>query len=72
MSEIVWTHFSVRRTLRDAALIVVGSLVYAIGIDCFEVPNGLAAGDLPVSPPLRMQLLAAKAFLYLLACKPSR
>lgn len=33
-------------TLRDAALIVAGSLIYAIGIDCFEVPNGLAAGGL--------------------------
>ena len=33
-------------TLRDAALIVGGSLIYAVGIDCFEVPNGLAAGGL--------------------------
>ena len=35
-----------RRVLRDAALIVSGSLIYAIGLDCFEVPNGLAAGGL--------------------------
>ena len=28
----------------DATLIVVGSLLFAIGIDCFQVPNGLAAG----------------------------
>ena len=33
-------------TLRDAALIVAGSFIYALGIDCFEVPNGLAAGGL--------------------------
>ena len=33
-------------TLRDGALIVAGSLIYAVGIDCFEVPNGLAAGGL--------------------------
>jgi len=33
-------------TLRDGALIVAGSFIYALGIDCFEVPNGLAAGGL--------------------------
>ena len=40
------TGFEWRRLLREAAYILVGSLVYAIGIDCFEVPNGLAAGGL--------------------------
>lgn len=34
------------RVLRDAAYILVGSCIYAIGLDCFEVPNGLAAGGL--------------------------
>jgi uncharacterized membrane-anchored protein YitT (DUF2179 family) len=79
VSEIVWTHFSVRRTLRDAALIVVGSLVYAIGIDCFEVPNGLAAGGFTgiatityaiagsqgVSLPVGVQTIAMNALLLL-------
>lgn len=35
-----------RRTVRDAFLIFVGSVLYAVGVDCFEVPNGLAAGGL--------------------------
>lgn len=33
-----------RRVVRDAALIVVGSAVYAFGVDAFAVPEGLAAG----------------------------
>jgi uncharacterized membrane-anchored protein YitT (DUF2179 family) len=37
----------VRKTVvRDAFLICVGSFIYAVGIDCFEVPNGLAAGGI--------------------------
>ena len=40
------TGFEWRRLLKEAAYILVGSLVYAIGIDCFEAPNGLAAGGL--------------------------
>jgi uncharacterized membrane-anchored protein YitT (DUF2179 family) len=35
-----------RRLLKEAAFVLVGSLIYAIGIDCFEAPNGLAAGGL--------------------------
>lgn len=35
-----------RRLVRDALLIVGGSVLYAIGIDCFELPNGIAAGGL--------------------------
>ena len=30
--------------VRDALLIILGSAVFAVGVDCFEVPNGLAAG----------------------------
>lgn len=33
-----------RNIVRDSALIVVGAVIYAIGLNCFEVPNGLAAG----------------------------
>ncbi|MEY8437333.1 YitT family protein [Atopobiaceae bacterium 24-176] len=36
----------VRRILRDVALIVVGSALYAFGVDSFAVPEGLAAGGL--------------------------
>lgn len=39
MSDVDW-----RTLLRDGLLIVVGSLVFAIGVDCFEIPYGLAAG----------------------------
>lgn len=38
--------FNLRRLLKETFFIVVGSVVFAIGIDCFEVPNGLAAGGL--------------------------
>ncbi|WP_273397828.1 YitT family protein [Thermophilibacter mediterraneus] len=33
-----------RTVVHDAALIVVGSLIFAVGVDTFEIPNGLAAG----------------------------
>lgn len=33
-----------RNIVRDVALIAVGAIVYAIGLNCFEIPNGLAAG----------------------------
>ena len=39
MSSIPW-----RTVLHDAFLIVVGSLIFAVGVDMFEIPNGLAAG----------------------------
>jgi len=35
-----------RELLREGFLILSGSFIYAIGIDCFELPNGLAAGGL--------------------------
>ena len=39
MSRVPW-----RVVVRDALLIVLGSFVFAVGVDSFEVPNGLAAG----------------------------
>lgn len=41
MKKVDW-----RRCLKEAFLIVAGSFVFALGVDCFEVPNGLAAGGL--------------------------
>ena len=35
-----------REVSADAALILFGSLLFAFGLDCFEVPNGLAAGGI--------------------------
>ena len=31
-------------TVRDTFLIVFGCFLFAVGADCFEIPNGLAAG----------------------------
>ena len=39
MSRIPW-----RVALRDAALIITGSFVFAVDVDIFEIPHGLAAG----------------------------
>ena len=38
------TTSKLRIAVRDTFLIVVGSLIFAIGVDCFEIPYGLAAG----------------------------
>ena len=47
MSRVITrTPVPIAKLLKDAAYIFVGSLIYAIGVDCFEVPNGLAAGGL--------------------------
>lgn len=32
------------RAVRDTVIIAAGSLLFAVGLDCFELPNGLAAG----------------------------
>ena len=39
MSRVPW-----RTVVRDATLIVLGSAIFAVGVDCFEIPYGLAAG----------------------------
>lgn len=63
--------------VRDALLIVVGSLLFAVGVDCFQVPNGLAAGGITglatiinavgarmgVAIPIGLQGLVANALL---------
>lgn len=36
--------FMRRNLARDIALILVGSVVFAVGLNCFEIPNGIAAG----------------------------
>lgn len=36
--------FMRRNLARDIALIMAGSLIYAAGLNCFEIPNGIAAG----------------------------
>lgn len=68
---------------RDIALIIGGSLVFAIGVDCFEVPYGLAAGGVTGLAtvfqalasnagfylPVGVQTIAMNAFLLLLVIK---
>ena len=41
MRKLSW-----REVALDAALIFFGSLLFAFGLDCFEIPNGLAAGGI--------------------------
>lgn len=37
-------NYTKRNLTVDLVLIVLGSFIFAVGLDCFEVPNGLAAG----------------------------
>lgn len=37
---------NIRRLVREAFLITVGSFIFAVGLVAFEIPNGLAAGGL--------------------------
>lgn len=78
MNEDRW-----RMRLRDLALIVVGSAIFAVGVDCFEVPNGLAAGGVTglatvfyalagavgVYLPVGMQTIVMNALLLMLVVK---
>ena len=72
-----------RIRVRDFALIVLGSAVFAVGVDCFEVPNGLAAGGVTGLAtvfyalaqaagfylPVGMQTIAMNVLLMLLVIK---
>ncbi|MDO4849085.1 MAG: YitT family protein [Coriobacteriia bacterium] len=78
MAEDRW-----RVRLRDLALIIVGSAVFAVGVDCFEVPNGLAAGGITglatvfyalagaagIYLPVGIQTIVMNVFLLLLVVK---
>ncbi len=78
MTEDRW-----RVRLRDLALIIVGSAVFAVGVDCFEVPNGLAAGGITglatvfyalagaagIYLPVGIQTIVMNVFLLLLVVK---
>ena len=35
---------SKRNLARDGALVIVGTLLFAVGLNCFMEPNGLAPG----------------------------
>ena len=48
--------------VRDALLIILGSAVFAVGVDCFEVPNGLAAGGVTGLATLFYALAGAAGF----------
>ena len=72
-----------RVRLRDLALIVFGSAVFAVGVDCFEVPNGLAAGGVTglatvfyalgraagIALPVGVQTIVMNIFLLMLVIK---
>lgn len=66
-----------KNVLADAVLICLGCAIYAIGVDCFEIPNGIAAGGATglaqviqsvalrwgLRLPVGMQVLAMNALL---------
>lgn len=78
MTEDRW-----RVRLRDLALIIVGSAIFAVGVDCFEVPNGLAAGGITglatvfhalagtagINLPVGIQTIVMNVFLLTLVIK---
>ena len=37
---------SKRNLARDGALVIVGTLLFAVGLNCFMEPNGLAPGGI--------------------------
>ena len=78
MSRIPW-----RTVVRDSVLIVGGSALFAVGVDCFEIPYGLAAGGVTglatvtaaiagsfgVTLPVGLQTIVMNALLMLLVIK---
>ena len=78
MKSISW-----KVVLHDALLIVVGSIIFAIGVDIFEVPYGLAAGGVTglamvfsavaetfgVMLPVGLQTIVINALLMILVVK---
>ena len=69
MSAIPW-----RTAARDTLLIVAGSIVFAIGVDVFEVPYGLAAGGViagtfGVALPVGLQTIVMNALLMVLVVR---
>ena len=69
--------------LYDTAMIVLGSVIFAVGLDCFEIPYGLAAGGASglatviaavlrphgIILPIGMQVLAMNAVLMIPAMR---
>ena len=69
---------SIRMHLRDMALLVAGSLLFAVGLDCFMVPAGLAAGGITglatvthavFGLPVGLQTIAANVVLLALIAR---
>ena len=72
-----------RRVAVEALLIVGGSIIFAVGVDCFEIPYGLAAGGVTglaqvisevaaragVTVPVGLQTIAMNALLMLLVVR---
>lgn len=66
-----------RRALYESFLVILGSAIYAIGVDAFEIPNGLAAGgvtgvatifaalasDMGITLPVGMQTILMNVLL---------
>ena len=80
MDKIGKLAFLRKNIVRDSALIVLGSAIYAIGLSCFEAPYGLAAGGISgvaiilakiasgygINLPVGIQVLVMNALLMIL------
>ena len=72
-----------KSTLGDIVTIIVGSIIFALGLDCFEIPNGIAAGGISglatifaqiargygINLPIGMQVLAMNMLLMILVVR---
>ena len=72
-----------KSTLGDIVTIIVGSIIFALGLDCFEIPNGIAAGGISglatifaqiargygINLPIGMQVFAMNMLLMILVVR---
>ena len=72
-----------KSTLGDIVTTIVGSIIFALGLDCFEIPNGIAAGGISglatifaqiargygINLPIGMQVLAMNMLLMILVVR---
>ena len=72
-----------KSTLGDIVTIIVGSIIFALGLACFEIPNGIAAGGISglatifaqiargygINLPIGMQVLAMNMLLMILVVR---
>ena len=60
-----------QKTFKDSFFIVLGCAIFAVGLDVFEVPNGLAAGGITGLQRLLELLHYLLVLICQLVCKQS-